>query len=168
LSALAGIMTAGSALRLWLHSELERQNKKQNKLVRKTKWNTYPDMGIRGLVPGLPEPPEAPCGGPSVEPLIGLELLRARVDEAPGVLCAIRAIWPRVLIPDVDALASGIDIAAPPANKVRGDRARVRGTADVIGATPGSVDLLSEDPLRALPSARSSSPSTDAEATLDS
>jgi hypothetical protein len=33
LSTLAGIMTAGSALRLWLHSEPEREDKKQNKLV---------------------------------------------------------------------------------------------------------------------------------------
>jgi hypothetical protein len=33
LSALAGIMAAGSALRLRLHSKLERENKEQNKLV---------------------------------------------------------------------------------------------------------------------------------------
>jgi hypothetical protein len=33
LSTLAGVMIAGSALRLWLHSEPECENKKQNKLV---------------------------------------------------------------------------------------------------------------------------------------
>jgi hypothetical protein len=33
LSTLAGVMTTGSALRLWLHNEPEHENKKQNKLV---------------------------------------------------------------------------------------------------------------------------------------
>jgi hypothetical protein len=33
LSALAGVKAAGSTLRLWLHSELEHENKEQNKLA---------------------------------------------------------------------------------------------------------------------------------------
>jgi hypothetical protein len=33
LSTLAGVITAGSALRLWLHSKPESEKKKQNKLV---------------------------------------------------------------------------------------------------------------------------------------
>jgi hypothetical protein len=33
LSALAGVKAIGSALRLWLHSESEHENKEQNKLV---------------------------------------------------------------------------------------------------------------------------------------
>jgi hypothetical protein len=150
-----------------LHKEPECENKKQNKLVWKTKRNTYPDMGIRGLVPGLTEPPEAPCDGPSVEPLIGPELLRACTDKAPGVLCAIGSVWPRVLIPDDGALTLGIDVAAPPTDKVRGDQARVHGAVEVVRATPGLMDLLSKDPSWALPSARSSSPSTGVEAALD-
>jgi hypothetical protein len=124
-------------------------------------------MGIRGLVPGLPEPPKASCDGPSVEPLISLELLRAWADKAPRVLCTIGAAWPRVLIPDDGAPASGVDITTLPVDKVRGNRARVRGTTDIVGGTPGSTDLLSEDPTQALPSAHSSSPSTGVEAALD-
>jgi hypothetical protein len=33
LSTLAGVITVGSTLRLWLHSKPEREKKKQNKLV---------------------------------------------------------------------------------------------------------------------------------------
>jgi hypothetical protein len=70
-------MAVGSALRLRLHNERERDNKKQNELVRKTTQNTYPDMGIRGFALSFPKPPEGFCDGPSVEPLVGLELLAA-------------------------------------------------------------------------------------------
>jgi hypothetical protein len=67
---------------------------------------------------------------------------------------------------DDGAPASGVDVAAPPTDEVCGDRARVRDAAD-IGGTLGLVDLLSEGPSRALPSAHSSSPSMGAEAALD-
>jgi hypothetical protein len=40
LIALARVMAVGSALRLWLHNERERDNEKQNELVRKTTQNT--------------------------------------------------------------------------------------------------------------------------------
>jgi hypothetical protein len=80
-------------------------------------------MGIRGLVPGFPELPKAPCDGPSIEPLVGLELPRAWTDEVPEVLCVIKLVWPRVLTPVDDALVSGVDTASPPADEVRGDRA---------------------------------------------
>jgi hypothetical protein len=75
-------------------------------------------MGIRGLVPGFPEPPEAPCDGPSVKPLVDPKLLRAWADEAPGVLCTVGAIWPWVLMPDDGALDSGVDVANSPTDEV--------------------------------------------------
>jgi hypothetical protein len=78
-------------------------------------------MGIRGLVPGFPKLPKAPYDGPSIEPLVGPELLRAWADECPEVLCPIGAVWPRVLTPDNGALASGVDVTAPPTDEVRGD-----------------------------------------------
>jgi hypothetical protein len=96
-----------------------------------------------------------------------MELLGAWADKALGVLCADEAIWPRVLTPDDDALVLGVDIVSPPVNEVRGDWTCGRGATNIIGGTPSAVDLLSEGPSRALPSAGSSSPSTGAEATLD-
>jgi hypothetical protein len=72
-------------------------------------------MGIRGLVPGFPEPSEALGDGPSVEPLVGLELPRAWADETP------KAVWPRVLTPDDGTLTSGIDATSPPPDKVHDD-----------------------------------------------
>jgi hypothetical protein len=160
-------MAAGSALRLQRHNEQERENEKQNKLVRKITQDTYPDMGIRGFAPGFPEPPEGFCDGPSVEPLVGPELLGAWVDEASRFLFTVEAVWPQVLMPDDGALVSGVDITGPPTDEVRGDRAHVRGATDVVGGTPGLADPLFEGPSRALPSTRSSSPSTGAEAALD-
>jgi hypothetical protein len=84
LSALAGVMAAGSALRLRLHNERVRQNEKRNKLVRKIKQSTYPDTGIRGFAPGFPEPLEGFCDGPSIEPLVSPGLLGALANEASG------------------------------------------------------------------------------------
>jgi hypothetical protein len=80
-------------------------------------------MGIRGFAPGFPKPPRGFCDSPSVEPLVGPKLLGAWADEASGVLCAVEAFWPWVLKPDDDALVSGVDIADPPADEVRGDQA---------------------------------------------
>jgi hypothetical protein len=97
-------------------------------------------MGIRGLVPGFPEPPEALGDGPSVEPLVGPELPRAWADEA------LEAVWPRVLTPDDGAPTSGVDATAPPPDEVRGDWARVLGATDVVKGAFGSADLLSEGP----------------------
>jgi hypothetical protein len=77
LSVLAGVMAVGSFLRLRLHNEQEHDNEKRNGLVRKTTQNTYLDMGIRGFALGFHEPPEGFCDGPSVEPLVSLELLAA-------------------------------------------------------------------------------------------
>jgi hypothetical protein len=75
-------------------------------------------MGIRGFALGFPEPPEGFCDGPSVEPLVGPELLVAWADEASRVLYAIEAFWPRVLMPDDGALVSGVDIADLPADEL--------------------------------------------------
>jgi hypothetical protein len=91
LSTLAGIIAADSALRLRLHNKQERENEKRNKLVRKTTQNTYLDMGIKGFAPGFPESPEGFCDGPSVEPLVGPELLAAWADEASRILYAVEA-----------------------------------------------------------------------------
>jgi hypothetical protein len=82
LSALAGVMATDSALRLWLHNERVRENKKPNKPIRKPKQGTYPDIGIRGFAPGFPELLEGFYNGPSTEPLVGPELLRALANEA--------------------------------------------------------------------------------------
>jgi hypothetical protein len=160
-------MTTNFALRLRLHNEEVRQNENRNKLVRKIKQTTYPYMGIRGFAPGFPEPLDDFCDGPSTEPLVGPRLLGAVADEAAGVFFAIEAVWPRVLMPDDGALVSGIGVADLPANEVRGDRVRGRGTTDVNSRTTGSVDPLSECPSRALLFACSSSASMDAKATLD-
>jgi hypothetical protein len=100
-------------------------------------------MGIRGLVPGFPKLPETLGDGPSVEPIVDLELLQAWAGEVPSI------VWPRVLTPDDGAPASGVDATASPADEVRGDRARVLGAANVEGAF-GSADLLSEGPSRVL------------------
>jgi hypothetical protein len=124
-------------------------------------------MGIRGSVPGFPELPKAPYDGPSVEPLVGLELLRAWADDVPEVLYVIRAVWPRVLTPDDGAPASSVEATAPPTDEVRSDRACVHGAADIVEGTPSSADLLSKDPSWALLSGHSSSPLMCAEATLD-
>jgi hypothetical protein len=70
-------------------------------------------------------------------------------------------------MPNNGAPVSGADVAVPPADEVRGDRACVRGAVDVVGGTPGSADPLSEGLSWALPSAHSSFPSTGAEAILD-
>jgi hypothetical protein len=71
-------MAIGSTLRLRLHNEQQRENEKRNKLfVRKITQDTYPNMGIKGFALGFPEPPGGFCDGPSVEPLVGLELLGA-------------------------------------------------------------------------------------------
>jgi hypothetical protein len=131
------------------------------------KRNTYPDRGIRGLVPSFPEPLDGFCNGPSVEPPLGLELLGAWADEASGILCADEAIWPRVLTPDDGALVSGDDVIGPPANEVRGDRTHGRGATNINGGTPGAADPLSKGPSRAFPPAGSSSPSMGTEAALD-
>jgi hypothetical protein len=124
-------------------------------------------MEIKGLVPGFLELTKALCDGPFVEPWIGPKLVRAWADEVPEVLCVIRAIWPQVLTPDDGAPASGVDATAPPTDEVCGDWACVLGATDVVGGTPSSADLLSEGPSCALPSGRSSSPSTGTEAALD-
>jgi hypothetical protein len=87
-----GVIAASSTLRLWLSIKQPRQNKKRDDFVRKAKRDTYLDKGIRGFVSGFPEPLDGFCDGPSVEPPVGLELLRAWVDEAPRVLCADEAI----------------------------------------------------------------------------
>jgi hypothetical protein len=50
-------------------------------------------MGIRGLVPSFPELPKGLCDSPSVEPLVGPELLRAWANGVPEVLYVIRAVW---------------------------------------------------------------------------
>jgi hypothetical protein len=71
------------------------------------------------------------------------------------------------MTPNDGALTSGVDITAPPADKVHGDQTRVLGTIDIVGRTHGLADLLSEGPSRALPFGRSSSPSTGTEAALD-
>jgi hypothetical protein len=92
LSALAGVMAVGSALRLRLHNERVRQNEKRNELVRKKKQSTYPDMGIRGFAPGFPEPLDGFCDGPSIEPLVVPGLLGALADEASGVFFTVEAI----------------------------------------------------------------------------
>jgi hypothetical protein len=131
------------------------------------KYNTHPDMGIRGLVPGFPEPPKSLCDGPSVEPLTGSELPRAQADKVSEALCIIKATWPQVLTPDDATPASGIDVVVPPVDEVRGDGARVLGTTDIVGRTFGSADLLSEGPSWSLSSGRSSFPSIGAEAALD-
>jgi hypothetical protein len=70
-------------------------------------------------------------------------------------------------MPDDSALVLGVGITDLPANEVRGDRARGCGATDVDSGTTGSTDPLSKGPSWALPSARSSSPSIGAEATLD-
>jgi hypothetical protein len=124
-------------------------------------------MGIRGLDSGLPEPPDGICEGSSIEPPVGRVLLRARADGAPEDLCADEAIWPRVLTPVNGALASDTDIIAPPAGRVRGDRARGRGATNLPCGTTGEVDPLSKGPARALPSSGSPSPSVGAETSLD-
>jgi hypothetical protein len=118
LSALTGVIAASSTLCLWLSSKQPRQNKKRDNFVKKAKLDTYPDRGIRGFVSGFPVPLDGFYDGPSVEPPVGLVLLRAWADEAPGVLCTDEAIWPRVLTPDNGTLASGVDIAVPPDNEV--------------------------------------------------
>jgi hypothetical protein len=88
-------------------------------------------MGIKGLISSFPEPLDSFCDGPSVEPPVGLVLLGAWADEAPKVLCTDEAIWPRVLTPDDGALASDINVAILPDNKVRGEQTRGRGATDV-------------------------------------
>jgi hypothetical protein len=70
-------------------------------------------------------------------------------------------------MPDDGALVSSVGVADLLTNEVRGDRARGCGTTDIDGGTTGSADPLFEGPSRALPSARSSSPSTGTEAGLD-
>jgi hypothetical protein len=112
-------------------------------------------MGIRGLVLGFPELPKALYDGPSVEPLIGPELPRAWADEVSKALCVTRVIWPRVLTPNDGAPASGVDATAPPTDELSGDLARVLGAANIVGATPGSADHLSEGPSQVLPLAPS-------------
>jgi hypothetical protein len=62
---------------LQLHNKRECENEKRNKLLRKIKQSAYPDMGIRGFALGFPEPLKGFCNGPSVEPLVGPELLGA-------------------------------------------------------------------------------------------
>jgi hypothetical protein len=131
LSALTGVIAASSTLRLWLSSKQPRQNKKRDNFVRKARRGTYPDKGIKGLDSGFPEPLDGFCDGPSVEPPVGLVLLGAWADEAPGVLCTDEAILPRVLTPNNGALASDVDIAVPPVDEVRGDRTRGRGATDL-------------------------------------
>jgi hypothetical protein len=49
-------------------------------------------MGIRGFAPGFLEPPEGFCDSPSVEPLVGLELLGAGADDASRVLFTIEDV----------------------------------------------------------------------------
>jgi hypothetical protein len=51
LSALAGVMAVGSALRLRLHNERLRQNEKRDKPIRKMKSSTNLDIGIMGFTP---------------------------------------------------------------------------------------------------------------------
>jgi hypothetical protein len=89
---MAGIMAAGSALRLWLHNEQEHEDEKRTKRIRRIKQSTYPDKGIRGFAPGFLEPLKGFCGGPSVDPLVSPELLGAWADEASRVLCVVEAI----------------------------------------------------------------------------
>jgi hypothetical protein len=110
------------------------------------KQSTYLDMGIRGFAPDFPKPLEGFGGGPSVEPLVGPELLGAWADEASRVLCAIEAIYPWVLTPDDGALVSDVGVPNLPANEVRGDRARGCGATNVAGGTTGSADPLSKGP----------------------
>jgi hypothetical protein len=86
---------------------------------------------MKGFVSGFPEPLDGFYDGPSVEPPVGLVLLRAWANEEPGVLSADEAIWPRVLTPDDGALASDIDVAVPPDNEVRGERTRGCGATDI-------------------------------------
>jgi hypothetical protein len=62
---------------------------------------------------------------------------------------------------------SSVDAAAPPTDEACDDRARVHTATDIVRGTPGSTDLFSEGPSWALPSGRSSSPSTGVEAPLD-
>jgi hypothetical protein len=50
-------------------------------------------MGIRGFTLGFHEPLEGFCDGPSIEPLVSLELLVAWADEASRVLYTIEAFW---------------------------------------------------------------------------
>jgi hypothetical protein len=124
-------------------------------------------MGSRGLDPGLPEPLDGTCEGPSVEPPVGQVLLGAQADGAPKDLCTDEAIWPRVLTPVDGALTSDADVIAPPADRVRGDWARGRGATDLSCGTLGEVDPLSKGPARALPSSGSPSPSAGAETSPD-
>jgi hypothetical protein len=70
-------MAASSALSLRLHNERERENEKRKKLVKKIKQSTYLDMGIKGFAPGFLKPLEGFYDGPSIKPLVGLELLGA-------------------------------------------------------------------------------------------
>jgi hypothetical protein len=49
-------------------------------------------MGIRGFDLGFPEPPGGFCDGPSVEPLVGPELLGAWANDASEVLFAIEDV----------------------------------------------------------------------------
>jgi hypothetical protein len=124
-------------------------------------------MGSRGLDLGPPEPPDGTCDGPSIEPPIDRVLLGAWADGASEDLCADEAIWPRVLTPINDALASDADAVAPPAGRIRGDRARGSGATNLPCRTLGQVAPLSEGPTRALASAGSPSPSMGAETSLD-
>jgi hypothetical protein len=49
-------------------------------------------MGIRGFAPVFPEPPGGFCDGPSAEPLVGPELLRAWANDASEVLFTIENV----------------------------------------------------------------------------
>jgi hypothetical protein len=76
------------------------------------------DIGIRGFAPGFPEPLEGFCDGPSAEPFASLGLLGALDDEASRVFFTIEVIYPRVLMPDDDVLASGGGVADFPTDEV--------------------------------------------------
>jgi hypothetical protein len=49
-------------------------------------------MGIRGFAPGFLEPPRGFYEGPSTEPLVGLELLRAWANDASEVLFIVEDV----------------------------------------------------------------------------
>jgi hypothetical protein len=94
-------------------------------------------------------------------------LLGARADGAPEVLCTDEVIWPRVITPIDDTLASDADVAAPPVGKVRGDRTHGHGATNLPCGTPSEVDPLSKGPAQALPSIGFPSPLTGAKTFLD-
>jgi hypothetical protein len=97
--------------------------------------DTNPDMGIRGFSHGFPESHKGFNDGPSAEPPV------ARNSWEPGSTTPLGSSSPSRTSglgssrADDAAPASGVDVAGPLADEVRGDRARVRGAVDVVEGT---------------------------------